>query len=73
MFDFKRFLDDHWKDTSALLTFLETYGFQVDRQALFKWKVRGSIPGNWFAVLLALLEIDAGRPLSISKYLKSST
>lgn len=34
-----------------------------------KWFQRESIPADWFAILLAYLEIDRGKPVSLVVYL----
>jgi len=70
MFDFKRFLTDNWSNADNLHSFLSTYGRNYQRATLYKWFVRDAIPADGFAVLLALLEIDLGKPISLVEYLK---
>ena len=71
-FDTKAFLAEHWPDLDKLLYFLRSYGANLQRQALFKWKLRDSIPTEWFALLLALMELEKGRPISLIPFLRQS-
>jgi len=34
-----------------------------------KWFQRKSVPGEWLAVLLCLLELERGEPVRLAKYL----
>jgi hypothetical protein len=70
MFDFETFLTDHWSNADNLHSFLKTYGQSYQRATLYKWFLRGAIPAEGFAILLTLLEIDSGKPISLVKYLK---
>jgi hypothetical protein len=72
MFDFKRFLTDHWHNADLLHSFLSTYGKSYQRATLYKWFLRETIPAEGFAVLLALLEIDSGKPVSVVNYMKDA-
>lgn len=70
MFDFKKFLLSHWRNAEMLQRFLETYGFtELKRDSIYKWFLRGAVPTEWFAVLLCLLELEKGGPVSIAGYL----
>ena len=70
MFDFKKFLIDHWSNADHLHSFLATYGMKYQRATLYKWFLRENIPAEGFAILLALLELDSGKPVSIAGYMK---
>jgi len=70
MFDFKKFLTDHWSNADHLHSFLSTYGMSYQRATLYKWFLRENIPAEGFAILLALLELDSGKPASIVDYMK---
>jgi len=70
MFDFKTFLTDHWGNADNLHSFLKTYGRSYQRGALYKWFLRDNIPAEGFALLVALLELDSGKPISLIKYMK---
>lgn len=70
-FDTSNFLKERWENHDALLAFFQRYGVDtISRAALFKWFLRGSIPSDWLPVLLALLELENGRPVSLIRYLK---
>lgn len=72
MFDFAAFLADHWKDSDALHAFLLKHGVRdFEKQAIYKWWIRASIPAQGFAVVLAVLEVSEGAPVSIVKWLRS--
>ncbi len=71
MFDSLRFMRDHWSSHIALHEFIRSYGFgSIDRQAVYKWYRRGTIPAVWTPVLLALLEMEYGHPVSLVQYMK---
>lgn len=70
-FDFVSFLKTRWPTTGHLVRFAGVYGVALPSDhALHKWYSRASIPAAWFAVLLALLEMEEGAPPSIVEYLK---
>jgi hypothetical protein len=70
-FDTSTFLRERWENHDALLAFFQRYGVDtISRAALFKWYRRDSIPSDWLPVLLALIEIDSGQPVSLIPYLK---
>lgn len=70
-FDAKQFLVDNFENPDKELAFLERYGVaDLTRQAVYKHFVRGSIPADLLPVLLALLEIENGAPVSLTKWLK---
>jgi len=73
MFDFKAFLTDHWGNADNLHSFLKTYGQSYQRGALYKWFLRDTIPAEGFAVLVALLEVDSGKPISLVGYMKEQS
>jgi hypothetical protein len=71
MFDFKKFLLDHWTDAEKVVEFLMRYGIRdVTPAAANKWFLRESVPAQWLATLLVLLELERGMPLSLQPYLK---
>lgn len=70
-FDSKKFLREHFKSPSELVAFVRLYRTSAPREAAVdKWFRRGSIPSDWLPVLLALLEIDRGGPVSLIAYLE---
>lgn len=69
MFDFRRFLEDSFQTPVALLAFLNAYGVQPPTYgAINKWFTRETIPADWFAIIVALLEFDSG-PVKLAQYL----
>jgi hypothetical protein len=69
-FDSGTFLREKFKSPPDLLAFLTRYGGRAPREAAIdKWFRRGSIPSDWLPVMLALLEIENGRPVSLAPYL----
>lgn len=74
MFKFKKFLMAHWRNAEMLERFLAAYGItELKRNAIYKWFLRETIPAEWFAVLLCLLELEKGKPVSLREYLDDST
>ena len=70
MFNFKAFLLEHWRNADMLQRFLVTYGItDLKKDSIYKWYLRETIPADWFAVLLGLLELEKGKPVSIAGYL----
>jgi hypothetical protein len=70
MFNFKAFLLEHWRNAEMLHRFLVIYGINdLKRDSIYKWFLRGTIPAEWFAVLIALLELEKGKPVSVAGYL----
>lgn len=70
MFDAKRFLQENFRSSVELVTFLRSYGVEPPlANTADKWWRRNSISGEWLPVLLAVLEIDRGAPVSIASYL----
>ena len=70
-FDVKSFLSDHWRNAPALEAWLKSYdALDVSQAALYKYFVRAAIPANKFGLMLALLEVEQGRPIALAKYLK---
>ena len=68
-FDYHRFLVDRWGDPDKVVAFLRTYGHPVERATANMWFRRRSVPADSFALLLALLEVENGAPVSVAGYL----
>lgn len=67
----KQFLVENFQNTPGLVNFLRAYGAALPKSTrVEKWFQRESIPAEWFAVLLAYLEIDRGGPISLTAYLE---
>ena len=70
VFDGKKFLSENYHTPQHVKTVLGQYGLPVSLAAAEKWWQRASVPGNWLAVLIAIKEIETGRPVSIARYLR---
>ena len=69
MFDTSRFLRAHWTDERTLVQFVAVYGVAPPKpKAVRKWYERRSIPAQWFATLLILLEFERGKPPSLREF-----
>lgn len=71
MFDGKKFLAENYHTPQHAQTVLSQYGFAVSLAAAEKWWQRESVPGAWLPVLIAIKEIETGRPVSVVKYLRA--
>ena len=70
-FNYERFLRDKWHDPEGLLRFLHAYGHRDLRlPTVAQWFRRKSIPSEWFATLMTLLETEHGAPVSLAEYLE---
>jgi hypothetical protein len=71
MFDTKRFLKDQFRTPVELHTLMQSYGVDVPREGtVSQWFQRASVPSTWFPVLLAVLEMDRGHPVSVVEYME---
>lgn len=69
-FESKRFLVEKFGTVQGLLSFLRAYKAPTPNlKAVEKWFQRESIPSDWLPVLLAYLELDGGKPVSLVPYL----
>lgn len=70
MFDGKRFLKENFLNPQKVLALFRAYNIGCPSlSAIEKWFQRGTIPGEWFPVLLAFLEMERGRPVGVTEYL----
>lgn len=70
-FDALAFLHEHWPTVEDLAAFLKTYDVEaISLYGMKQWYRRETIPADWLPVLLALLELEKGAPVSIAKHLK---
>lgn len=73
MFDFEQFLLDNFGTTERLSRFLHVYGYTPPKHdTIYKWFHRRTIPAEWFALLVALLELERGGSASVNKYIGRS-
>ena len=68
-FDYHRFLIDKWGDPDKVVAFTSVYGHKIERATVNMWFRRRQIPSDHFAVLLGLLQIENGAPVSTAEYL----
>lgn len=71
MFDGKKFLAENYHSPQHTQTVLSQYGFPVKVAAVEKWWQRESVPGAWWPVLIAIKEIETGKPFSVVKYIRA--
>lgn len=70
MFDAKRFLRDHFRDPDGVVGVFNSFRLDIPpKDTVRKWFERGTIPSPWFAMLVAVLELEKGRPISLSRYI----
>lgn len=70
MFDAKRFLKEEFGTADAIIGLAGTYAVDVPkRETIRKWFERGSVPGEWWPVMVTLLEKERGKPVGLSGYL----
>lgn len=70
MFDARQFLIDTFRTPTELSAFVRAYGYEPPKEATVdKWFRRQSVPSEWFPLLLGLLELDRGKPVSLVSYL----
>lgn len=68
-FDARRFISDNLGPASNVVSFVEAFGFEPPTQeAVFKWSLRGQISAEWLPILLVLIELDHGQPVSLTRY-----
>ena len=71
MFDTIRFLKDHFHTPPELSSMFRAYGIEPPRDGtVSQWFNRKSVPAPWFPVLLAVLELHRGAPVSVADYLE---
>lgn len=70
MFNGSQFLTETVGDTRGVLALFAAYGVKAPAQsAVEKWFQRGNTPSKWLAVMLGLLELERGQPVSVCKFL----
>lgn len=69
-FDTLAFLDENWRSVKALSEFFAIYGVDARVPAIIKWRERGRVPSDKFALMLAFLELEHGKPYSLTPFIK---
>ena len=71
MFDAQRFLVENFRSPAELCARFTALGLPAPKDAtVSKWFSRDSVPVGWMARLLALVELEDGAPMSLSKYVR---
>lgn len=71
MFNTKRFLKDHFHTPVELVKMFQDYQVDGPREGTAsQWFQRESVPSTWFPMLLAVLELHKGQPVSIVEYME---
>lgn len=66
------FLELHFDTPDGVLGLLGKYmTYPPKRPAVVKWFTRGSVPGEWWPILLYVIEQENGEPLSMGPYFKN--
>jgi hypothetical protein len=72
-FNHKKFLAK-WGDAKRLRWFMKSYGIEPPSWfAIDKWYARESVPVEWFAIILVLMEMEASKPISLLPFLDEPT
>ncbi|TXG96268.1 MAG: hypothetical protein E6R08_09865 [Nevskiaceae bacterium] len=71
MFDTISFLKAYFPTPQNVLGLFRAYGVEQPSQAAVeKWYQRGSVSGTFFPMLLCLLELERGAPVSLAAFLQ---
>lgn len=74
MFDYRGFLEKVFTNPPGLRAFVSAFGVSPPPQGTVeKWFQRDTVSAPWFAVLLVLIELDRGRPISLAPYFQEET
>lgn len=69
MFRTRKFLKANFADHHALVALIASYGLHPPlADTAYKWFLRGSVPPDRLMLLLALLEMERGKPVSVAEY-----
>ena len=69
MFDAQRFLADHFRDADGVVGLFNAFRMDIPpRDTVRKWFERGTIPSSWLPMLLAVAELENGKPISLTRY-----
>jgi hypothetical protein len=69
-FDDVKFLGAYFGGHAEMCHLIAAYGFEPPLlDTASKWFRRGAIPGSWFPILLGVLELDNGGPISVTPFI----
>ncbi len=70
MFDAVRFLKGHFQSADGVIGAFRAYGLEAPvRDTVRKWFQRGSIPGEWLPLLVAVAELEDGQAIRLAPYI----
>lgn len=71
MFQARKFIEDEFQGPEHMRNILVAYGFPaLSKEGILKAVRRDSLSGKWLALLLGVLELERGSPVSILRYVK---
>lgn len=74
MFKTTQFLEDNFTNPDAVVGLSSSFDVEIPaRDTVRKWFSRGAIPGEWWPILLAILERQNGAPISLLGYMGKET
>ncbi|MBZ9706118.1 hypothetical protein LB543_05210 [Mesorhizobium sp. ESP7-2] len=69
MFDTKAFLTEQFTNAQNVLVLFRAYGVECPSlSAVEKWFTRQSVPGEYWPVMLCILELERGEPFKLAQY-----
>ena len=73
MFEIEAFLRDHFPDPDAVVGLLNAWRLPAPKiEAVRKWFPRKSVPAEWLPLLIAVLELENGSPISLTRYVRGA-
>lgn len=71
--DGARLLEAYFSDIHKIRPFLSAYGFQApSAEQIRKWKSRG-VPGRWLVDVMCCLEIEYGKPVPLTPFVREAS
>lgn len=71
MFCARRFLTDNFRDPHGLVGTFNSYKMDIPPQdTVRKWFERGTIPSEWLPMIVIVLELECGEPVSLVPYME---
>jgi len=69
-FNHTKFLEDNFNTPDGVINLVAKHFVPPQRPAVAKWFTRGSVPGEWWPVLLYVIEREKGAPISTAAFTK---
>jgi hypothetical protein len=74
LFKTTQFLEENFATPDAVVGLSSCFNVEVPtRDTVRKWFSRGAIPGEWWPILLLILECQNGAPISLLGYMGKET